>query len=51
LTNCAMPSNFLNPCAIAKDDESIWIVDSITDTIYRYYLATDYLTRITIQES
>ncbi|MBP7369962.1 MAG: hypothetical protein KA902_00830 [Arenimonas sp.] len=51
LTNCAMPSNFLNPCAIATDDDSIWIVDSITDTIYRYYLATDYLTRITIQDS
>jgi 6-phosphogluconolactonase (cycloisomerase 2 family) len=38
-----------NPCALAIDDESLWIADSASSQIHRYFFETEYLSRITIQ--
>lgn len=51
LSSITIQTNFLNPSAIAIDDESLWIADSGANFIYRYYIASDYLSRITIQPS
>lgn len=51
LSSATIPTNLLNPVALALDDESLWIADSGANYIYRYYIASDYLSRITIQPS
>jgi DNA-binding beta-propeller fold protein YncE len=51
LSDSKIKANFVMPSAIAIDDESVWIADSGANLIYRYYIATDYLSRITIQSS
>ncbi len=38
-----------NPCALALDDESLWIADSASNQIHRYFMATEYLSRVSIQ--
>lgn len=40
-----------NPCALALDDESLWIADSASSQIHRYFIETEYLSRISIQMS
>lgn len=48
LSNSTMPSHFVNPSALSLGDDSLWIADSGANYIYRYYIATDYIARITI---
>ncbi len=38
-----------NPCALALDEESLWIADSASSQIHRYFFDTEYLSRISIQ--
>ena len=49
LSNSLMTSNFLNPSALTLGEDSVWIADAGSNSIYRYYIETDYLSRITIQ--
>lgn len=51
LSDSKIKTNFVMPSAIAIDNESVWIADSGSNFIYRYYSATDYLSRINIQPS
>lgn len=37
------------PSALALDHESLWIADSVLGHLYRFYFASDYLARITLQ--
>ncbi len=45
----AAMKNFGNPCALALDEQSLWIADSASNQIHRYFIATEYLSRISIQ--
>jgi sugar lactone lactonase YvrE len=38
-----------NPCALALDEESLWLADSSSSQIHRYFFDTEYLSRISIQ--
>jgi hypothetical protein len=39
----------IHPCAVAVDADSLWIVDSASSYLYRYFFVSDYMSRITVQ--
>lgn len=49
LSSNDMMKSLVNPSALALDEESLWIADSATSQIHRYFVATEYLSRINIQ--
>jgi Thioredoxin-like/NHL repeat len=49
LSTVPMTQTLSNPCALALDDESLWIADSASSQIHRYFIETEYLSRISIQ--
>ena len=49
LTSIDMQQVLTHPCALALDDESLWIADSTSSHLYRYFFESEYLSRISIQ--
>lgn len=49
LSTLAIGETLLRPSALALDRESLWIADSALGHLYRYFFASEYLARITLQ--
>ena len=49
LSSYPLMQSLVNPSALALDQESLWIADSASSQIHRYFFATEYLSRVSIQ--
>ncbi len=49
LSSHPLMQSLANPSALALDAESLWIADSGSNQIHRYFIATEYLSRVSIQ--
>lgn len=49
LSTLKTPQALIHPCAVAVDLESLWIVDSASSHLYRFFFVSEYMSRITVQ--